>query len=334
MTALITGATGFVGSHLIDELLARGTSVRVLVRDATRAEELRQRGLDVRVGDIREPGLMNVVVQDVDVVYHCAAVGSRHSRQAIYETNLTGALNLLHALHQVDRGRVVLLSSIDVLGNKNLAAATEDMPWRPSGEPVADVQIEIEKLVLDYQQRQGVDVVVLRSGYIYGPRDPHHLPWLMRGLRDGTFSFIGSKDNAVPIVHVADVVQAMLLAGDNPDAAGRTYHVANGTKTTVGQFVGHLAEVMGAAEPRRVRSIWQARAAYALRALIDHWGHGRRANREAVRFLGLSRHINIDRARNELGFQPRFNHVDGLADCVRWFQQHSCGAGHAVSLAR
>lgn len=343
MTALVTGATGFVGSHLLDQLLARGTEVRVLVRDAHKAEDLRQRGVDVRLGDVREPGVMALLVRDIDVVYHCAAaVGPHHSRQTIYETNLTGVLHVLHALRQRDRGRLVLLSSINVLGSKDLDPATEDSPCCPSNDAAADVKIDVEKLAVDYHRQHGVRTTILRPGFIYGPRDPHNLPRLMRALRRDKFSFIGSRDNVVPIVHVADLVQAMLLAGNCSVVPGRVYHISDGSRTTIGQFVDRLADLLGCPSPKKVRPLWLARTACAVLELVSRWrGRPPPISRAALRFLGTSRFVDISRARAELGYQPRIGYQDGLADALRWFTDTSGsrldarldGESHAVPLS-
>lgn len=327
MPVLVTGATGLVGSHLLDELLSRGIETRVLVRDPHKAETMRRRGVDVRLGDIREPGLMNLVVRDIDVVYHCAAaVGPRHSRQTIYETNLTGVLNLLHALHQADRGRAVLLSSIDVLGMVDFENVREELPWQATGDPAADVQIEMEKLALDYHRRHSVDSVVLRPGFIYGPGDEHTLLPLLQSLRDGTFSFIGSPDNVVPIVHVADVVQGMLLAGASPHCSGRIYHIADGSRTTAAQFLQRVGELTGLQVPEKVRPLWRAKARRGIWEVFGRW-LGRRAtiDRTALQFLGFSRHVDISRARAELGFRPRYAIEDGLADALRGLQPGTPG---------
>jgi nucleoside-diphosphate-sugar epimerase len=277
---------------------------------------------------------MNVVVRDVDVVYHCAAaVGPAHSRQTVYETNLTGVLNLLHALHQVDRGRAVLLSSINVLGMRNYDLAREDLPWCPTGDPAADVQIEMEKLVLDYHRRHGVDAIVLRPGFVYGPRDTHTLPQLVQALHDGTFSFVGSPDNLVPIVHVADVVQAMLLAGASPHCSGRIYHIADGSRTSVAQFAQRLAELVGATVPERVKPFWLARAGCGAWELFGRWlSRPAAINRDALRFLGFSRHVDISRACDELGFRPRFGHDDGLVDALRGLPARAPGERNALNV--
>lgn len=335
MPVLVTGATGFVGSHLLDELLARGVEVRALVRAPHQAETIRQRGVDVRLGDIREPGLMNVIVRDIDVVYHCAAaVGPNHSRQTIYETNLTGVLNLLHALHQADRGRAVLLSSIGVLGMMDFETAREDFPWQTTGDPATDVQIEMEKLAIHYHHRHSVDSVILRAGSIYGPRDPHTLPPLLRSLRDGTFSFVGSPDNVVPIVHVTDVVQAMLLAGASACSSGRIYQVADGARTTAAQFLQRVGELTGLQVSEKVQPLWRAKAQRGIWEALGRWlGRPAALDRAGLRLLGLSRHIDISRAREELGFRPRMTFEDGLADALRGLSPHASAAGHPVPLS-
>src|SRR5271166_4584877 len=149
-TTLVTGATGFVGSQVVDELLAREVAVRGLVRDPTKAARLRERGVEVIVGDIRDPDAVGRAVQDVDVVHHCAAaVGAHYTGREIRETNLGGVRRLLEEARVAKVGRVLLLSSVNVLGTVNLDPATEDLPCRRSHDPAADVKIEMERLALE-----------------------------------------------------------------------------------------------------------------------------------------------------------------------------------------
>src|SRR5690349_20854110 len=111
MTHLVTGATGFLGSHLVEAHLARQQSVRVLVRTPQRAADLQSRGVDVRIADIRDPEGTAAAVRDVAVVFHCAAVGGVHpSKQAIQSTNLIGLRNVLDGMRQTDSARLVFVS--------------------------------------------------------------------------------------------------------------------------------------------------------------------------------------------------------------------------------
>src|SRR5262245_42783513 len=177
MVSLVTGAAGFVGSHVLKALLSEAGAVRALIRNPAKAQDQRQAGAEVQVGDVRDPNVMREAVRGVDVVYHCAAaVGPGFSPAAIRDVGLNGVRRLLEALRQTGTGRAVLLTSVNVLGTRNLERAGEDAPVRRSGDAAADVKIEIEALAREYEQRHGVDVTILRPAMIYGPGDRHNVP--------------------------------------------------------------------------------------------------------------------------------------------------------------
>ena len=319
-TTLVTGAAGFVGSQVVDKLLAREEAVRGLVRDPAKAARLRERGIEVIVGDIRDPGAVSRAVQGIDVVHHCAAaVGAHYTGREIRETNLGGVRRLLEGARAASVGRVVLLSSVNVLGTVNLDPATEDLPCRRSRDPAADVKIELERLALEVGHGPGPEVVILRPGFIYGPGDPGNLPRIIGALRRGKFAYIGSRDHVIPIVHVGDVVQAMLLAAQAPGAKGRVYQITDGSRTTIGQFIDHLADLLECPRPRRVLPGFLPR----LGCVVFDGLHlvaprcPAPINRSAVRFLGTSRCVDIRRAREELGYVPRVGYRDGLAETLR-----------------
>jgi len=324
MTTLVTGATGLVGSNIVDELLQSGESVRALVRGNHRADALRDRGVVALVGDVRDPNSLREAVRDAEVIYHCAAaVGAERSRREIYETNLTGVHNLLEAVRASGHGRIVLLSSVNVLGTRNLDPATEDLPCRYSHDAAADVKIDAEKLALDYVRRHNVDVTILRPGFIYGPGDERNLPKLMNAIQRGKFRFIGSANNIVPIVHVSDVVQAVLLAGQTPAARGRVFNITDGSRTTIGELVNLLARLQGCTPPTRTLPY----AVPYLAAVAFEWLqrlHLRRKpgpiNRASLRFLGTSRFVDIRRAREELGYAPRVTLREGIAATITALQ--------------
>jgi nucleoside-diphosphate-sugar epimerase len=316
VVSLVTGASGFVGSHLVADLLAEGGgSVRALVRRAESAAELH--GAEVRIGDVRDPAIVAAAVQGVDVVYHCAAAaGPASSPREAYDIALTGTRNVLEALRRAGKGRAVLLTGIIVLGARHLDAATEDLPYRRTGDPASDVKIEIEQMAREYEQRHGGDVTLLRPGLIYGPRDRRNLPQMIAALRGGRFAYIRSRDNVFPMVYIGDMIQAMRLAARTPGARGRTYHVTDGSRTTIGEFIDCLAGLLGCPPPQKVIPfavpylgclLFESLAALRLyrgRAPISRTG---------MNYLGYSRAIDITRARRELGYEPRISYRDGLA---------------------
>jgi nucleoside-diphosphate-sugar epimerase len=329
MVSLVTGATGFVGSHVLDALLSQGEMVRALVRDPAAATELRHAGVEVLVGDVREPNVLVEAVRGVDVVYHCAAaVGPAFSAREIHDIGLAGARQVLEGLRQAEAGRAVLLTSVNVLGTRHLDNATEDMPCRRSGDASADVKIDIEELAHEYERRHGVDTTILRPGLIYGPRDRHNLPQMIRALRRGKFAFIGSRQHVAPIVHVRDVVQAILSAGRTPASRGRVYHITDGSRTTIGAFVDRLAELIGCPPPRKVLPYVVPRLGCFVFESLD-WLRLYRGRppitRNSLRHLSTSRFFSIARAGAELAYVPRVPYREGLSNAVGWIEEHSHG---------
>jgi len=309
-----------MGSHLVKDLLAEGQHVRGLVRSEDQAAALRSQGAEAVVCDVRDPAAVTTAVNGVDVVYHCAAArGGRYSRDEIYAINLGGARNVLEALRQAGKGRLVLVSGIGVLGIRNLDNANEDFPYRRSNDPHSDVKIDAELVALDFHRRYGVDLTILRPGLVYGPRDTN-TPRLLDAIRSGKLVFIGSRENLIPMLHVSDMVQALRLAAAAPQATGRIYHLTDGQQTTVAQFIGYLAELINCPAPQKVLP-------YAIPCavcLLFEWLRRLHLTissgpikKDGLRFLGTSRSFDITRARQELGYSPRMTFREGMAATIQ-----------------
>lgn len=330
MTALVTGATGFVGSHVLDELVRRGEKVRALVRDAHASAELYRRGIEAIYGDVRDSDCLRRAVRGVAAVYHCAAaVGRQYSKKEIEATNLHGVRQLLDVVKEVQGGRVVLLSSVNVLGTRNLNNVNEDTPCCPSKDAAADVKIEMEQLAAKYHQDRQCDLVVLRPGLIYGPRDTRNLPRIAAAVRTRKFRYVGSTQNVVPIVHVSDVVQAMLVAAQRPAAGGRVYHITDGSRTTTALLVAQVHEQLGMRERQRVMAYWLAQTICVTNELLGRTGL---LSRSMLRFLGTSRFVDIRRARDELGYSPQVTYKVGIADAMRWMEAQSFAKGQRAEI--
>ena len=326
MTALVTGAAGFLGSHVIKDLVAEGQPARGLVRTEEQAAALRSQGTEAAVGDVRDPAAVAAAVNGVDVVYHCAAAtGGRYGHDEIYAINLGGTRNVLEALRQAGKGRLVLVSSLNVLGTCNLDNANEEFPCRRASDPHADVKIDAEQLALDFHRRYGVDVTIVRPALVYGPGE-RNIPRLLDTIRRGKFAFIGSRENLIPMLHVSDLVQALRLAAAAPQAAGKIYHVTDGQATTAAQFIGYLAELSDCPPPQKVLPYAVPYAA----CLVFEWlrrlhltTSSGPINRVGLRFLGTSRSVDITRARQELGYAPCVTFREGIAATVRTILQEN-----------
>lgn len=336
MTMLVTGAAGFIGAHAVDELVRRGSAVRALVRNQEQAEALRRRGVEVVVGDVRDLASVQSAVRGTQAVLHCAAaVGHHYTKAEIYAINLDGVRNVLEALRQQKSGRMVLVSSINVLGSRDLENATEDVSYRYAKDPHADVKIEAEHLALEYHTKHGVEVAIVRPGLIYGLGEKN-IPRLLDAIGRGKFRFLGSRDNVVPMVSIADVVQALLLAAEKPQANGRIYNITDGSQTTIGELVDYLAELSGSPKPAKVLPLAVPKTAIFVFEWLQRLKIRNKPgpiNRVGLRFLGTSRSIDISRARAELDYEPQVSFREGIAATVQALKQHEHDSQHAVATA-
>jgi nucleoside-diphosphate-sugar epimerase len=200
------------------------------------------------------------------------------------------------------------MSSMNVYGTRSFDRVTEDTPLRRSQEVHADTKIEGDRMALEYADRHGLDITILRPGLIYGHGE-RHLPRLADAIRRGKFVFIGSRENVVPLVFVRDMVQAMLLAAKAVPGRPRVFNITDGSRSTIGDLVGHLANLMNCPLPTRVLPYF---VPWLACTVFDRLGSSGPINRSTLRFLGTSRFADIRRARDELGYEPRVELRQGL----------------------
>ena len=283
-------------------------------------------GPETIIGDVRDAAIVRAAIEDVDTVYHCAAaVGPDYSRDEIYAINFGGTHVLLDAVRQAGRGRVVLLSSINVLGTRNLDSPSEDLPHRRENEPRGDVKVDVEELALDYHRQFGLDVVILRMSLVYGPGDKYNIPKMLNTIRRGKFAYIGSRENVIPMVHADDAAQAVVRAGAASAAAGRIYHISDGAHTTAREFAECLAELAGCPPPQKVLPYFVPRVACKAFEWLRCFGLVKGPgpiNRVGLRFLGTSRFVDIRRASSELGYAPTITFRHGMAATVRCLESY------------
>jgi nucleoside-diphosphate-sugar epimerase len=322
MVSLVTGAAGFIGSHVVDELLSRGSPVRAFVRPGRTRFSWPGSQCEIVEGDLRDPAQVRAALEQVDVVFHCAAAAGNSPRQNL-EHDLSCVRNLLDAAPVCGVRRIVLVTGLSVLGLVNMDGATEDWPRRRSYDPELQTKVLVEETA---SAEKDIEVVLIRTGFVYGPRDRRNWPRLAEAVRGGSFLYIGSRRNVLPLVYVTDMADAIVRAGRTPAAAGRVYHITDGTRTTLGDFMIELAELLGVKAPTWTLpyflpgiGCWFCR--WARRLLYVPIPEP--ISRSTLLFLGTSRHISIDRAREELGFAPQVGYKEGLARAIRWLnEQH------------
>jgi dihydroflavonol-4-reductase len=321
LRVLVTGATGFTGGHLARALAGRGYYVRALVRDTERAAALRDAGIDLLSGDIRDESSLRRACRDVEVVYHIAAVyrAAGLSKDEYRAVNAGAVRTLVRAAASGRVRRVVHCSTVGVHGDVEHPPANEDAPLKP-GDIYQRTKLEGERLARDTGSQAGVDVVIARPTGIYGPGDRRLLK-LFRGVARRRFVVLGSGRIYYHLTYIDDLVEGFRLCGEVPDAAGRTYILAGGEVTTLNELVGLIARQAGVT-PRRLHlpvwPFWVAGA--ACEALCAPFGVEPPLYRRRVDFFTKSRAFDISRARTELGYAPRVGLQDGIKRTLDWYR--------------
>ena len=323
MHALVTGATGFTGSHLARTLAARGQTVRALVREAGRARSLEAAGIQLAVGDIRDRVALEAATAGVEVVYHLAAIYRQAGvkREVYQAVNASAVRDIVEASSRAGVRRVVHCSTVGVHGDIEHPPASEDAPLRP-GDPYQVSKLEGERLARETGDRLGIEVTIARPSGIYGPGDRRLLK-LFRGVARRRFPILGRGEIYYHLTHIDDLVEGFRLCGEHPAAAGRTYILAGGEYTTLNQLVALIAEVAGVPPPRLYLPVWPFWIAGAVcEALSVPIGVEPPIYRRRVDFYTKSRAFDISRARRELGYEPRVALRHGIERTLNWYRDH------------
>jgi len=326
MTTLVTGASGLVGSHLTDALVARGERPRVLLRPDESLGYLG--GVDVEVfrADLaaEDRPAIEKAVAGVERVLHCAARTGPWGPAADYEnTNVRGLKLIVEAALAAKVKRIVHVSSITVHGNDVRGAADEDSPFRDEPNPYSRSKVAGERWLRTVIEEQGAPVTIVRPGWVYGPRDSASFGRFAAMIQRGRMVGFGSGRNHIPLIYVTDVAEGILAASEAGRAVGRTYLLVNDEPVRQVDYFNAIAAGLGVPPPRlRV----PYRLALGLGAASETAGHLARLQnappltRYGIQLIGGENRFSIQRARQEIGFSPQVMMAEGVRRGLEWLQ--------------
>lgn len=319
----VVGGTGFIGSHVVDRLAKEGLPVRVLSRSGRWRWGREPEGVDIVRLDLSDPGCPRVLREclgDTRVVVNLAGRLYRPGMPAreLHALHVDGARRVASALPS--GGRLVHVSTTGVIGPTGTEPLDETAAPRPS-TPYEATKLDGEQAVLSDRSDER-EVVVIRPGLTYGPRDLHLLP-LFRSIQSGSFRLIGGGKARWQPVFAQDVATAIVEATRRPDVGGEVMHVAGVEPVTVSDLAGRIAGLLGTRIRRPGLPYGLAfTAGLALEAVYRPLGVEPPLSRARVRTLTTHRAYAIDRAREKLGFSPQTGLDDGLRETVRWYRNH------------
>ena len=244
--SLITGATGFVGGHIAEALVQRGWQVRAIVRQSSDTKYLEGLGVKLHRGELSDPRFVNEALADVEVVVHSAAkVGDWGPVDDYRAVNVEQLRVLLDACKGKKLSRFIHVSSLGVYEGRHHYGSDESVPLpKRHADGYTQSKVESEQLALRYYRDYGVPVVVLRPGFVYGPRDRTVLPRIIDNLRRHQIRYPGGGNAAMNTIFVGNFVQAVLLALDNPKAVGQVYNLTDGEFVSKRRFIETICDAL------------------------------------------------------------------------------------------
>lgn len=320
MKYLVTGANGFLGRYIAEQLLTRGETVRAMVRKDD--PDLRRQGAEIFIADVRNADAVNAACVHQEVVIHVASIaGIWGSWRLYHETNTLGAWNVIKACRANQARALVYTSTPSVTFEaEDQCGINEDAPYAkrwlshyPHSKKLA------EEMVLNANNPQGLRTCALRPHLIWGPGDSHLIPRLLRRARDGSLRRIGNGDNLIDIVYVENAAEAHLRAADalldSASPAGKPYFISQGEPVNCWRWINELISLAGL--PPVQKSV-PFSLAWLLGASLEGAWRVARIRREPsmTRFLAaqlaMSHYFDISRAREAFGYSPRISISEGM----------------------
>jgi len=313
--AAVTGAEGFIGSHLVEGLVRRGHRVRAMVLYnmwsstgwlETLAPEITDQ-VDVVFGDVRDPATVRELVEGVSVIYHLAAIGSvpysYSAPRSFIDTNTIGTMHVLEAARACRTPRVVHTSTSETYGTARTVPISEEHPLQAQS-PYAASKVAGDKLAESYHLSFGLPVVTLRPFNTFGPRQSTRavIPQVITQLAGGSKQImLGALDPTRDFSYVLDTAEAFMTLGEAPASAviGELFNCGPGDDIAIGKLAEDIARLMGVdadivEDPKRLRP----------------------KDSEVMRLV-----CDATKLRERTGWRPRYTRDEGLAETIDWFRE-------------
>ena len=324
---LVTGATGFLGSHIVRQLHSGGKEVVAFVRNPQKAAQKFpgiQGKIEFRTGNLDDLSSIENALEGIDAVVHTAAHVSDWDRSEKFENaNVEGTKNLLMIAHSKDIKQFIHISSLGIFGDTDQKNIDENNAYVLSSDYYSNSKIRAEIFVKKYCRANNIPFTIIRPGFIYGEEDNNFFPKLIKALELKQFKFIGSKENILNVTYVGNVAALVHEVIGNPACFGQTYNISDHEHVKIGDFISKIVAELHLPEPEKVVP---KNVAFAAAALVESIYRALNLNQpppitgKKVTFSGRSRSVNCEKAYQLMGRTP-FSFDEGIKRTLEYLKQ-------------
>jgi nucleoside-diphosphate-sugar epimerase len=329
---LVTGATGLLGSHIVEKLVARGDTVRALVRPKSATEFLQGLGVETIIGDLTDLDSCRQAVAGAQTVFHCAAkVGDWGQWPEFEAACIDGTRNLATAAIDARVERFLQISSTSAYGHPREGGPpideTAELGQRiwPLWDYYTRSKVDCERLLWELVATRNLRLTVIRPSWLYGERDRTTLERLVGRIRAGKVPLIGRGDNPLSAIYAGNVADAAILAASDDNSVGEAYNITHQGQLTQREFLQLFIEAIGAPPIRRRISYNVTFAAsFLIEAVARLRGRKRPPliTRYATWLMGRWVSYSTTKAETRLGWKPALDNRRSIEQSVRWFLEN------------
>ena len=329
---LVTGATGLLGSHIVEKLRKEGQDVRALVRPQSDTSFIDSLGVEKAIGDITDPESLKRAMVGVKTVYHAAAkVGDWGPWREFVAISIDGTRNVIEAAARAGVERFLHISSISAYGHPDGEGLVLD-ETAPLGQNLhkwsyySRAKVEAEKIVWQAHQKGDIQVTVIRPSWLYGERDRASMPRLIRAIKSGKAKLVGDGTNRLNLTYAGNEADGCILAARSPKAIGQAYNLCNDGIITQKEYMNKIASLIGA--PPVTKTV-PYKLAYNVAFMLELFGHifhkktPPLVTRYSVWLIGRKVFFSTEKIQRELGYTPRVGYDEGIARAVKWALNHT-----------
>jgi nucleoside-diphosphate-sugar epimerase len=323
MEVLVTGGTGFIGSHLMEKLVQKGHHVSCVAKDRMNSVFLESLDVEVVLGDLNNGMDLDSMLESAECIYHLAGAVRARSSKDFYEGNYLMTKNFINICARSCKRlkRFVYVSSLAAAGpSVDGRPVKEEDPFHPvSHYGRSKMLAELE--VLHYSDRMPISIV--RPSGVYGPRDREMLQYFLM-IKKNLQLLIGFGRKWLNLTYVDDIVNGLLLAGEHPKAEGETFFIGNERSYPVEEIGNTIACLMNC---KPIRIHMPHLAAFSIGIIAESIGKLTRRQiffnfQKAKESVQTGWIISVDKARSKLGYRPRVSITEGMKRTYEWYREN------------